>query len=263
MNATFVNEVSMASKALFKIANSFIKSARTEEDFEEKPLGESTFEDFTPELKEEQEDIEAELDKLHAKEDEADDSWRRDMWRDINNARKERKEIKDKLLKSRRKAMRSNGSVCNVANLYIKAIKTDTSGAYFKDLEDIPTDDPELLEEIKREPAFEDVREHAEEEFEPGVSIEEPIAPSDDPGDFMPLLTPEEKASKLSLLKARHKKWMEEKAHPPIEKTDEERLLEMPLPEDEIPEPDEPTAENIARLEKAMQEGSFSFEDED
>ena len=168
--------------------------------------------------------------------------------------------------------MRANGSVCNVANLYIKAAKSDTSGAYFKDITDIPVEDEELLSEIKRDPAFEDVREHAEEDFEPGMSIIDPneeVSPTEDPGDFMPLLTPEEKASRLSLLKARHKKWMDEKAHPPVEDKDE-FPLEGHLPEDEIPEPDEPLAEDLARLEKALSEGSYSdepgkeaFEDED
>jgi len=191
--------------------------------FERKPLhnkhkhelGKGRFEDFDPELQEEDRDINA----MYELEEEGEDP--------------------------EKYAATSSPSVIKIARLYAKAKNENL----FENIEDLPVDDePEQLSSVLRDTGLED----PEEELERGEDTDETSELDfGDPGEYMPHADESdedledearEKAERLNLIKQRHQEFLRNKDKPKVEEKDPSEDisdLENLLDDDDDEEDDE------------------------
>ena len=200
-----------------------------------------TFDDFAPDEKPEHVNVnDAAYDREKRNYENYEKDYEDKIWRDNAVHREENPKIWalfDRLQKENEenRANKKKASIINVANLYIKAAREDTKGAYFEDNADVPAEEEsrpmrELLNETEEFPT---------EEEDVGLDINSDDDDDNDddnfgdPGEIAPLTEEQAEAlrqERLALIKERHQAWKANKdAPPPPPDDDADDLLEKEL----------------------------------
>ena len=224
-----------------------LEEEELESELEEAPfeLGEGKFEDFAPEIKDDDDEqyqksiyslMEPDTERMDM--DELSGDYKKDTDYKFENEPEEKKDRLQSLIKDWYNEASFKSPVIKMAVLYSKAEK-GTEGAFFEGLEDLPEEEESVsLKETLSDPGVTDPEnieqaelwEHGRKEDEPSDTgdIEPPEEEAGDPGEFMPLTDEEADAEgemrrkRLELIKQRHQAYLDDEIE--TEEADKEEL---------------------------------------